>query len=92
MATPPSREGKKQLGVHVDPSVKEEMRVLAFEQNTTVQYLMEEALVLLFEKYGKKSSIQLEKRELGVWSEAGLRNHKSRPWSPEDIIDGDQES
>ena len=78
MATPPSREGKRQIGVHVDPAVKHALVLLAAEEGSTVQSLMEEALTLLFAAHGKECPVDLAPREPGKWTEAALANHKSR--------------
>ena len=78
MATPPSREGKKQIGVHVDPVVKHALVLLAAEEGSTVQSLMEEALSLLFAAHGKECPVDLTPREPGKWAEAALAKHKTR--------------
>jgi hypothetical protein len=51
---PPSRRGKIALAIHVDPSVRAQIKALAGERGTTVQALMAEGLNYVFEKYGKK--------------------------------------
>jgi hypothetical protein len=49
----PSREGKKLIAAHVDPKVARQLKLLAVEDDTTVQALLEEALNLLFVKKGR---------------------------------------
>ena len=50
--TRPSREGKKLIAAHVDPKVARQLKLLAVEDDTTVQALLEEAIDLLFVKKG----------------------------------------
>lgn len=49
----PSREGKRLIGGHFDPKVAKQLKLLAVEEDTSVQALLEEALDLLFVKKGK---------------------------------------
>ncbi|KAA2211419.1 ribbon-helix-helix domain-containing protein [Teichococcus oryzae] len=49
----PSRDGRRFLGGHFDPAVVRQMKLLAVEEDTTTQALLEEALNLLFVKKGK---------------------------------------
>jgi hypothetical protein len=49
----PSREGKKLIAAHVDPKVARQLKLIAVEDDTTVQALLEEALNLLFVKKGR---------------------------------------
>lgn len=49
----PSREGRKLIAGHFDPKVAKQIKLLAAEEETTVQALLEEALDLLFVKKGK---------------------------------------
>lgn len=49
----PSRDGRRFLGGHFDPQVARQMKMLAAEEDTTTQALLEEALDLLFVKKGK---------------------------------------
>jgi len=51
----PSREGTVLIGGHFPPAVKQRLRMLAAEENTTSQALLEEALDLLFIKKGKQA-------------------------------------
>lgn len=54
----PTRSGTVLIGGHFPPQVKQQLRILAAEENTTSQALIEEALDLLFVKKGK-AAIQL---------------------------------
>ena len=49
----PSREGRRLIAGHFDPKVAKQLKLLAAEEETTVQALLEEALDLLFLKKGK---------------------------------------
>jgi hypothetical protein len=49
----PSRSGTKLVAGHFDPKVARQIRIIAAEEDTTVQALLEEALDLLFIKKGK---------------------------------------
>jgi hypothetical protein len=49
----PARPGTVLIGGHFPPEVKQQLRILAAEENTTSQALLEEALDLLFMKKGK---------------------------------------
>lgn len=51
----PVREGRKFIGGHFTPEVAKQLRLLAAEEETTTQALLEEALELLFIKKGKGS-------------------------------------
>jgi len=51
---PPSRQGKKALGAFVSPETSKQLKQIALDENTTVQYLVVEALNELFIKYGKR--------------------------------------
>lgn len=51
----PSRDGTVLIGGHFPPVVKQQLRMLAAEENTTSQALLEEALDLLFIKKGKQA-------------------------------------
>ena len=46
-----SRAGKKVIQGHFDKDVHLKMKILAAEQETNIQHLLEEAVELLFEKY-----------------------------------------
>jgi hypothetical protein len=49
----PARHGKKMVGGHFDPAVAKALKVMAAEQEKTIQELLEEAVGDLMEKYGK---------------------------------------
>ena len=49
----PSREGRRLIAGHFDPKVAKQLKLLAAEEDTTVQALLEEALELLFLKKGQ---------------------------------------
>ena len=53
----PSREGRRLIAGHFDPKVAKQLKLLAAEEETTVQALLEEALDLLFVKKGKRAII-----------------------------------
>lgn len=46
-AQPPSRQGRKAMAAHFDPQIAQRVRILAVEEDTTVQALLEEAVELL---------------------------------------------
>ena len=50
----PSRQGKRLIAGHFDPKVAKQLRLLAAEEDTSIQALLEEALDLLFVKKGKE--------------------------------------
>jgi hypothetical protein len=49
----PSRAGKRLIGGHFPPDTAKHLKILAAEEETSVQALLEEALELLFVKKGK---------------------------------------
>jgi len=49
----PSRQGKRGVTAFFAPEVTKQLRLLAAEEERTVQSLMEEALNEIFRKYGK---------------------------------------
>ncbi|WP_367615627.1 ribbon-helix-helix domain-containing protein [Pseudoroseomonas ludipueritiae] len=49
----PSRDGCRFMGGHFSPEVLKQMKLLAVEEGTTTQALLDEALNLLFVKKGK---------------------------------------
>ncbi|RYD32161.1 MAG: hypothetical protein EOP86_16325 [Verrucomicrobiaceae bacterium] len=53
----PSREGTRLIAGHFPPTVAKQLKILAAEEETSVQDLLHEALDLLFIKKGK-STIQ----------------------------------
>jgi len=52
-AAPPGREGTKPITVHYPKQVRDQLKILAVEQGTTLQSLVGEGLNMLFAKYGK---------------------------------------
>jgi hypothetical protein len=54
----PSRDGRRFLGGHFDPKVVRQVKMLAAEEDTTTQALLEEALDMLFVKKGRGSIIR----------------------------------
>jgi hypothetical protein len=50
---PASRVGRKGVAFWVDPDAGRQLRILAAEEDRTVQSLMEEALDLLFQNRGR---------------------------------------
>ena len=48
----PSREGTKAISGHFSPEVSKQLRILAVNQDSSVQAMLGEALNLLFESYG----------------------------------------
>ena len=49
----PGRVGTKLIGGHFEPAVARQLRLIAAEEDTTIQALLAEALDLLFVKKGK---------------------------------------
>lgn len=49
----PSRAGKRLVAAYIDPKVAKQIKMIAAEDDTTVQALIEEALDLLFVKKGR---------------------------------------
>jgi hypothetical protein len=49
----PVREGKRFVGAHFHPEVARQLKVLAAEDGTTIQELLEQAVDLLFVKNGR---------------------------------------
>lgn len=52
-AQQPSRTGTKLVAGHFEPKVARQLRIIAAEEDTTIQALLEEALDLLFVKKGR---------------------------------------
>ena len=52
-AQPPSRAGKRQVAAYFPVPVQKQLKLLAVENDTTLQNLLGEALNDLFAKYGK---------------------------------------
>lgn len=49
-----SRQGKSQIAGFFDPEISRTLRMIAIEQSTTIQSLLEESLKTTFAKYGKE--------------------------------------
>ena len=49
----PSRQGQKMIAGYFDPMVHRQLKMLCLEEDTTIQYLLTDALNGLFEKHGK---------------------------------------
>ena len=60
-AQAPSRRGKKALIGYFDPSVSKQLKLLALEEDSTIQQLLGEALDLLFQARGKPLIAQAPK-------------------------------
>ncbi len=58
----PSREDRRFVAGHFDPAVVKQLRMIAVEDETTVQALLEEALDLLFIKKGRQKVADISKR------------------------------
>ena len=58
----PGRKGKSNVTGYFAPEVKKQLRLLAAEQDTTIQNLLAEALNDLFAKNGKPEIVLLEAR------------------------------
>ena len=58
----PSRVERKFIGGHFDPQIAKQLRLLAAEEETTAQVLLEDALELLFVKKGKADLAELLKQ------------------------------
>ena len=54
---PRSRQGTRLIGGHFSPDIARQIRILAAEEEMTVQALLEEALSDLFVKKGKKAFV-----------------------------------
>jgi len=50
---PPSRQGKRAISAFFDPAASKQLRLLALEQDSTIQQLLREAINDLFEKHGR---------------------------------------
>ena len=51
----PSRRGKRVVSAYIDPAAAKQLRVLAANNETTTQALLEEALNDLFRKYARSA-------------------------------------
>lgn len=49
----PTRIGKKMIGGHFEPEIAKALKILAAEEDKTIQEILEEAIGDLLEKYGK---------------------------------------
>jgi predicted HicB family RNase H-like nuclease len=45
--TPPSRQGKTLIGGHFDPEVKRKLKIIAAQEDSSIQALLEEAITKL---------------------------------------------
>jgi hypothetical protein len=59
--TQPGRVGTKPITGHFPKQVRDELKKLAIERDTTLQLLMAEAFNDLFAKYGKPEIVPIEK-------------------------------
>lgn len=55
----PVRDGKRFVGAHFHPEVARQLKVLAAEDGTTIQDLLEQAVDLLFVKSGRTKIAEL---------------------------------
>jgi hypothetical protein len=58
----PARVGKRFVGAHFDPEVARQLKMLAAEDDKTIQELLEDAVDLLFVKAGKARIADLVKK------------------------------
>jgi len=58
----PARVGKRFVGAHFDPEVARQLKMLAAEDDRTIQELLEDAVDLLFVKAGKARIAELVKK------------------------------
>lgn len=58
----PARASTKLVGGHFNPEVSRQLRLIAAEEDTTIQALLGEAIDLLFVKKGKAKIAQLTQR------------------------------
>lgn len=52
---PPSRRGKRVVSAYIDATAAKQLRLLAVEQDSSTQSLLEEALNDLFRKYNRSA-------------------------------------
>lgn len=57
----PSRDNRRFIGGHFHPAVGKQLKMIAVEDDTTVQALLEEALNLLFVKKGRAKVADISK-------------------------------
>ena len=58
----PARVGKRFVGAHFDPQVARQLKMLAAEDDKTIQELLEDAVDLLFIKAGKARIADLTRK------------------------------
>ncbi len=61
-ASQPSRAGTKPITVHFPKEVRDQLKILAVEQGTTLHALVGQAFNDLLAKYGKREIAPLEQR------------------------------
>lgn len=59
----PVRDGRRFVGAHFHPEVARQLRMIAAEDDTTIQALLEEAIDLLLAKKGRATMASLIGRE-----------------------------
>lgn len=59
---PEAKPARKHIGGHFDSVVAKQFGMIGVEQGKTTQRLLEEALGLLFEEYGKDRSVIVPRR------------------------------
>lgn len=59
----PSRAGTKPITVHYPKTVRDQLKILAVEQDTTLHSLIGESFNMLFAKYGKPEIAPSERAE-----------------------------
>lgn len=57
----PSRQGKSNVTGYFSPEVKKQLRMLAAEEDKTIQQLLGESLNMLFARYGRAEIAQTER-------------------------------
>jgi hypothetical protein len=62
-ATQPSRVGTRPITAHFPPEVRDQLKILAIEQRTTMHKLIAEAYNDLFAKYGKPEIAPIDRDE-----------------------------
>jgi hypothetical protein len=62
-AAQPGRAGTRPITVHYPKQVRDQLKILAVEQETTLQGLVGEAFNMLFAKYGKPEIAPTEQRD-----------------------------
>ena len=61
--TQPNREGTKPITVHYPKPVRDQLKILAVEQDTTLHSLIGESFNMLFAKYGKPEIAPSERKQ-----------------------------